>query len=121
MNHHNTMKLRAQLRLTGTCVATLLAIGSLWAACASTSTAADNVMHLPEVKAFYADTSHCMYMADYPADVPESVTARYAKASEAAVSAMRQAQPALTQSQALLQLREGCSSVLQASAKRSGS
>ena len=93
--------------------ATVFAIGVLWAACTSTSTAAVDLAKLPPVQAFYADPAHCMYMVDYPADVTESITARYANASEAAVSAMRQAQPTLTQDQALLQLRERCNSVLQ--------
>lgn len=94
-------------------VATLLAIGVLWAACTSTPTAADELAKSSPVQLFYADAAHCMYMFDYPADVAEIDTNRYAKAADAAVLAMRQAQASLSQDQALLQLRDGCASVLE--------
>lgn len=84
-------------------------------ACGAASAA--DLTKLAPVKAFYADASHCMYMVDNPAEVADSVSQKYAKASEAAIAAMQKADPSLSLDKALLALRKGCNGTLQAAAK----
>lgn len=92
----------------------LLAV--LASAFAASANAAD-LSKLAPVKAFYADTSHCMYMVDNPGEASDAVGQRFSKAVESAVAAMLKADPSMSLDKALTYLRKGCNASLQAAAK----